>query len=146
MWQALIAPVAGLFTKALDVVDKLIPDKDLAEKLKHDLNVRFAEIMHDEFLSVIQAQASVILAEVKGESWLQRNWRPLLMLVAIAIIFNNYVLAPYIGLFNAEWKLVLELPGGLWALLNLGVGGYIAGRTVEKIKGVTDNVLPTLLK
>jgi hypothetical protein len=28
---------------------------------------------------------------------------------------------------------MLELPGGLWALLNVGVGGYAVGRSAEKI-------------
>ena len=28
---------------------------------------------------------------------------------------------------------ILDLPGGLWALLNVGVGGYAAGRSGEKI-------------
>jgi hypothetical protein len=28
---------------------------------------------------------------------------------------------------------ILELPNGLWALLNVGVGGYVAGRSGEKI-------------
>jgi len=28
---------------------------------------------------------------------------------------------------------VLELPGGLWALLTTGVGGYVVGRSGEKI-------------
>ena len=55
------------------------------------------------------------------------------MLVIIFIVANNYVIAPYIGLFFPEKELILELPGGLWALLNIGVGGYVAGRSAEKI-------------
>lgn len=55
------------------------------------------------------------------------------MLVIILIIANNYVVAPYIGLFLPERELILELPGGLWALLNVGVGGYVGGRSAEKI-------------
>lgn len=29
----------------------------------------------------------------------------------------------------------LDLPDKLWALMEIGVGGYILGRTAEKIKG-----------
>jgi hypothetical protein len=38
-WNAIIAPVAGLFSKALDIVDKYVPDKDLAAKLKAAVKV-----------------------------------------------------------------------------------------------------------
>lgn len=142
MWQALIGPIAGLFTKALGIVDKYVPDKDLAAKLKADLEANMMQLAQEQLLTLLKGQIDIILAEVKGESWLQRNWRPILMLTSITIIANNYIIAPYIGLFFPDKELILELPGGLWALLNLGVGGYIAGRTVEKLKGVTDNVLP----
>jgi hypothetical protein len=56
----------------------------------------------------------------------------MLMLVCILIIFNNYVLVPYLSMWTDK-AVILELPKGLWALLNLGVGGYIAGRSAEKI-------------
>ena len=142
MWQALIGPIAGLFTKALGIVDKYVPDKDLAAKLKADLEANMMQLAQEQLLTLLKGQIDIVLAEVKGESWLQRNWRPILMLTSITIIANNYIIAPYIGLFFPDKELILELPGGLWALLNLGVGGYIAGRTVEKLKGVTNNVLP----
>ena len=142
MWQALIAPIAGLFTKALGIVDKYIPDKDLAAKLKAELEATMLRLAQEQLLTLLKGQIDIVLAEVKGESWLQRNWRPILMLTSITIIANNYIIAPYIGLFFPDKELILELPGGLWALLNLGVGGYIAGRTVEKLKGVTEHVLP----
>lgn len=143
MWQALIAPVATVVGKALDIVDKYIPDKDQAARLKNAVLMQVNEYLHTEFITLVQAQASIILAEAQGDSWLQRNWRPLLMLTCILIIFNNYVMSPYLAAIFG-WKVVLELPSGLWALLNVGVGGYIAGRTVEKIKGATQTLLPFL--
>lgn len=136
MWQALIGPVASLFTKALDVVDKFVPDKDLAAKLKTALQERIMDIASNEFLTVIQGQVSLILAEIKGESWLQRNWRPGLMAMFGAIVFNNYIVAPYLGLLMGnEYKLMLEVPPDMWSLLKLGVSGYVVGRSLEKIAG-----------
>ncbi len=81
--------------------------------------------------ALIAAQSNVIIAEAKG-GWLQRNWRPLLMLTAIIIIFNNYVIIPYARAFGLDLPL-LELPAGLWALLTTGVGGYVVGRSAEKM-------------
>ena len=79
-----------------------------------------------------EVQAEIIKIEAQG-GWLQRNWRPMLMLVVIAIIANNYVLVPYLSAIWPEYVHVLDLPSGLWALLNVGVGGYVAGRSGEKI-------------
>lgn len=81
---------------------------------------------------IAEYRSSIIIAEAQGQSWLQRNWRPLLMLTIIAIVANNYVIFPYAALFTAKVKM-LELPANLWALLKIGVGGYIVGRSAESI-------------
>lgn len=126
-------PIIGkALDRGLGVIDKLVRDKDLAEQLKAEIRSQALTQNHDQLIQELQAQTKIILAEAKG-GWLQRNWRPLLMLVVVGIIANNYIIAPYIGLFFPEKELILELPGGLWALLNVGVGGYVAGRSAEKI-------------
>lgn len=79
-----------------------------------------------------QLQTQIIVAEATGQSWLQRNWRPMLMLSIVAIVVNNYILVPYMQLFGLPVT-ILELPEKLWNLMTLGVGGYIAGRTGEKM-------------
>ena len=77
-------------------------------------------------------QMQIIIAEATGQSWLQRNWRPVLMISITAIIVNNYILVPYLQLFSVR-AVVLDLPEKLWNLMTLGVTGYIAGRSGEKI-------------
>jgi len=125
-------PVIGkIIDKGLDVVDELVEDKDLANKLKAEIKNKAMVQDHEENLELIKGQVSIILAESKG-GWLQRNWRPSLMVICILIIFNNYVVFPYVSAFTDKVHM-LTLPDGLWALLNIGVGGYIAGRSCEKI-------------
>ena len=63
---------------------------------------------------------------------MQRNWRPILMLTIVAIIANNYLIYPYLSLFTPK-ALVLDLPSQLYTLMEIGVGGYIVGRSGEKI-------------
>jgi hypothetical protein len=82
-------------------------------------------------VEVTKYQSEVIIAEAKGESWLQRNWRPSLMAIFGIIVANNYILAPYLDAMF-DWTVVLEIPEQLWGLLKLGVGGYIGGRSIEK--------------
>lgn len=123
----ILGTVAG---PVFDVIDQAVTDKDQANQLKAELKRRLI----DQQDTRLNAQMKVILAEATGESWLQRNWRPLLMIVIVAIVANNYLLAPYLGaMFGVG--LQLALPGELWDLMTMGVGGYIAGRSGEKIVG-----------
>lgn len=127
----LITNIVGTVAKPVfDVIDKAVTDKDQAARLKSELQTRLIEQQD----ASMQARMKVLLGEIKGESWLQRNWRPLLMTTISAIIANNYLVAPYLGaMFGVG--LQLELPERMWDLMTLGVGGYIAGRSGEKIAG-----------
>lgn len=123
----ILGTVAG---PVFDVIDQAVTDKDQAARLKAELKRRLI----DQQDAGLQARMKVVLAEATGESWLQRNWRPLLMIVIVAIVANNYLLAPYLGaMFGVG--LQLALPEQLWDLMTMGVGGYIAGRSGEKIVG-----------
>lgn len=111
-------------------VDKAIPDQDLNARLK--AGIQSAVLSADA--EALQAQAGIVTAEAKGESWLQRNWRPLTMMVFVSIVFNNYILAPYLQALTG-WSVALVTPPDLWALNKLGLGGYVVGRSAEKCVG-----------
>ena len=121
-------PIFGKIVETIGgIVSKAVKDKDLAAKLTTEIQTGLMQ--HEA--SLVQAQASIILAEAQGHSWLQRNWRPILMLTIIAIVANNYLLFPYIQLFGGD-AIVLELPERMWSLMTVGVGGYVVSRGVEK--------------
>lgn len=127
----LLAALAGPVIKGLfGIVDKAVEDKDAAAKIKAEIAARQQDLVQTELKGAID----IILAETRG-NWLQRSWRPLLMLTVIAIIANNYILVPYAAMIWPDHVAVLELPDGLWTLLVTGVGGYIVGRSGEKIAG-----------
>ena len=56
-----------------------------------------------------------------------------MMLTFVFIVANNYILVPYANLFFPSTSLELELPESLFELLKIGVGGYIFGRSGEKM-------------
>ena len=121
MMANLILP--GVFKE----VDKAVPDQDLSAKLK--ASIQTAVLSAD--VSTLEAQAGIIDTEAKGESWLQRNWRPVTMMVFVFIVANNYVIAPYAqALFDRSVS--LPTPPDLWALIKIGLGGYVMGRSAEK--------------
>ena len=126
-------PIIGsIIDKAFGVIDKAVEDKDLANKLKQEIQVLFTTKEYDTIQKELDAQTQIIVAEAQGASWLQRNWRPVLMLTFTFIIAWNYILAPIIGMF-AKGMVTLQIPPDMWDLLKLGIGGYIVGRSAEKI-------------
>lgn len=118
MLATLIPAVAGIIGKA---VDKAVPDKSEAERLKAQITLAAMQDGRAE----LEGAVSIITAEAQGESWLQRNWRPLLMLW-------------FAGLVGAHWlgftppNLPEAVVISLLDIVQVGVGGYVLGRTVEK--------------
>lgn len=126
MWQAIIGPVINTIG---GIIDQSVEDKDQANQLKANITTQLLSNKNKE----LEAAKSIIVAEAQGESWLQRNWRPILMLSIVAIVVNNYLLFPYMQLFNPDAALRLDLPAELFNLMTVGVGGYVVGRSGEKI-------------
>lgn len=130
VWTSI--PIVGDVLKGvLDLVDQGVRDKDKADALKADLSKVFETGDLTRFQTLIEAKAKVLVAEIQGASWMQRNWRPVLMLTIVAIVANNYILFPYLSMFTTK-AVVLELPEKLYNLMTVGVGGYIVGRSAEK--------------
>ena len=91
------------------------------------LELEFTKASYEAEGKFVEAQRDVLKAEVSSKHWLASNWRPILMLVFTYIIFHNFVLVPIFSLTAAE------IPPDMWQLLKIGVGGYIVGRSAEKI-------------
>ena len=138
--------VAPLLGKVVDVVDQAVTDKDLAAQIKAQIQVKSMEIDHSEFVTEITEQSKVIQAEATGTGWLQRNWRPGIMTLFGLIILNNYILNPWLSAMF-DINIMMDIPPEMWALLKLGIGGYIAGRSVEKVfPGVATSIMGALKK
>lgn len=118
MFSAIIPALLGLIGKA---VDKAVPDRDKAEALKADITLAMLNQGADELRGAVE----IIKAEANGQSWLQRNWRPGLMVW-------------FAGLIGAHWlgytpdNLPPETVDKLLDIVQVGIGGYVIGRSVEK--------------
>lgn len=117
----------GIAGKVTDLAGEFITDKDKLNEFK----ARLTEVVLQSATELFKAQRDVIVAEAQGDSWLQRNWRPLTMLNFTIIMFNNFIIAPYLQAWFG-WSVVLTIPEQMWGLLTVGIGGYIASRTIEK--------------
>ena len=117
IWN-LIGTIGG---KVLDIVDDVVEDKDAANNLKFQIQKQLIETKSTE----LEAQAKIVLAEAQG-SWLQRNWRPLLM-----VTFAGLVVAHWFG-FTAP-NIPESVQNSLLNIVMVGVGGYVMGRSAEKV-------------
>jgi hypothetical protein len=116
---AALSTIAPLAKMLFSTVDKAIPDKDLAEKLKAQLNTELLKSSTEQ----LKAAASIVEAEAKA-GWFSASWRPLLMYVLIFILVWNYIIGPVIKLMIGT-VITFELPGDVWTLLQIGLGGYV---------------------
>ena len=116
IWN-LIGTIGG---KVLDIVDDVVEDKDEANKLKFQIQRQLIENKSNE----LESAARIVLAEAQG-SWLQRNWRPLLM-----VTFAGLVVAHWFG-FTAP-DIPESVQNSLLNIVMVGVGGYVVGRSGEK--------------
>ena len=115
MWQSII-PIIG------SVLDKVLPDPAAAAEAK----LRMLELAQRGELAELTARADIVRTEAASQHWLAANWRPILMLT-----FGGLIVARWFGwaapnLNEAEYL-------ALWDIVELGLGGYVIGRSAEKI-------------
>ena len=106
-------------------VDKFLPsseDQHQRDELKQELKLALLR----ESNTITKIAASVVTAEVQGKSALQRNWRPITMLVFVALIVARWMGWTAPGLSEAE---ALQL----WSIVKIGLSGYVIGRSAEKL-------------
>ena len=117
----ILGAVAPLVKTLFKTIDKTIENKADAERIKQSIQ---QQLLSGQ-LKELEAQAAIIVAESKG-GILQRNWRPLLML-----IFAGLIVAHWFG-FTAP-NIPESVQNSLLNIVLVGMGGYIVGRSGEKI-------------
>ena len=110
--MSLAATIAGAVApRVFDVIEKGIDSSDKAKEFTHE---------------IAEAAAAAVVAEAQGESWLQRNWRPMVMLW-----FSFLIGAYWFGFVPVGMP--VSAVEGLFTLVQIGLGGYVIGRSGEKI-------------
>ena len=123
--------IPAIITGVLEVIRQVAPDPKAAAEQQH----KVLELAAQGQLASLEAATKTIVAEASSEHKITSTWRPITMLTFVAIIANNYIVYPYLSLFWPEAPM-LALPDDLWDLLKIGLGGYVVGRSGEKIAKV----------
>lgn len=126
-----ITKTVATVTGAVDaVVKKYFPDPVEQERVRSEI----ALAVRDADYKDAALAATVITAEAQSGGFLASNWRPITMLVFVALITARWLGYAASGMTEAEY---LEV----YSLIKLGLGGYVVGRSVEKIApGIVDAV------
>ena len=117
--------VTALIKPITDLIGKAVPDADKKLELQAQaaaMQFGIAQKMMDYESQLLESQKTVIVAEAQGNSWLQRSWRPITMLTFLALTVCD----------SFGW-LPNRLAPEAWSLLQLGLGGYVVGRSIEKV-------------
>lgn len=121
---------SDLFKSIGGVIDEVFTNDEERAKAKNEI----LKVLSDKALELDRMRVDIIQSEAAG-NWLQRSWRPILMLAFGFIVVYSKFIAPAFNLPNA----VLE--PDFWNLLQLGIGGYVVGRSAEKIiQNVSENI------
>ena len=101
-------------------------DKDQAAKIKAEIQLAAMAMDHKEFIEDLKERASIIKTEYEHGNWLTKSWRPITMLVFTACIVSHWLGYTPENLSPDQIKDVMFV-------IKLGLGGYVGGRTVEKV-------------
>ncbi len=113
-------------TAALNIGDKLI-DRLVRDPDKRDeARLELMKLAQEGELNELLPRAEIIKTEAASSHWLAANWRPLVMLTFTALIVARWFGWAAPNLSEAEYL-------KLWGIVEIGLGGYVIGRTVEKV-------------
>lgn len=121
--------ILSLIGSVIEPVTKLIDDLHTSDEEKMVIRNQMLQLQATAYAqaldyekSQLQAKADIIKAEAQGQSWLQRSWRPITMLTFLLLV-----------VLDSFGLLASPLADEAWQLLQIGLGGYVVGRSLEKI-------------
>ena len=127
--SALIGPVSS-------ILDKVIPDKDLRERLSHEI----ATMAEKHAQAQVMAQIEVNKIEAASSSVFVSGWRPAIGWICAMGMAGNFLVIPFANMALELSKTGVTIP--MIALSEMmpvlmGMLGLGAMRTVEKVKAVS---------
>lgn len=109
-------------TNLVGAVGEIVNRLTLPGREKKQLETDILQLLIAVEEKTITEQAAAIREEARG-NWLQRSWRPIVMLVfTLIILAGTFLNLP-----------ILADTSRFWDLLEIGLGGYVIGRGSEQI-------------
>jgi hypothetical protein len=136
-------PVKDLVDLAGGVIKDFVPDPTKKLELQSQLSeaqLTLTSKAMDISSQLVAAQSSIITAEAQSSSWLEKDWRPMLMLFfAVVIGFAIFNGAHDLAGRSIDPNLISDA----MTIVKIGVGGYVAEpvvtNAINALKGNTSS-------
>jgi len=117
--------IGQIFKPAMEMIDNVHTSTE--EKLQQkayllEIQTKFLTQALDYEKAQLEAKAEIVLAEAKSDNFLVSSWRPITMLTFLVLV-----------VLDQTGQLAFRLADDAWTLLQIGLGGYVVGRSVEKV-------------
>jgi len=116
-----ISQVIASITGGLDELITSKEERDILRNQLYEMKYSLVEKAMEAELRILESRTQIITAEAKGESWLQRSWRPITALTFLVLIVLHHL-----------GFLQIEITDQMWDLLQVMIGGYVVSRGIEK--------------
>lgn len=113
----LFEPLNNLISRFSNAEEKLKAQAALLE-----VQTKLSGKILDYETTLLNVKAEVMKAEAQSSHWFVAAWRPVAMLT-----FLSLIVADSLGFMPTP------LNPRVWDIIELGMGGYVVGRTVEKV-------------
>lgn len=143
-----VVPGGGILIDAVNTLlpkDRRLPTnasgrdiENAVQDLPPEQRAALLERQFDVDEALIKARSETIVAEASNEQFLPSNWRPITMLAFVGMIGGYW--------FGLTPEIPSEAVADMFELVKLGLGGYVIGRSAEKItkevsgKGLLDRL------
>ena len=115
-------PITAALNLGGQLIDRFLPDPQQAAQAK----LQLFDLAQKGQLAELTAQADIVRTEAASNSWLASSWRPIVMLTFTGLIVARWFGWAAPNLAQSEYL-------ALWDIVRLGLGGYVIGRSAEKI-------------
>tara|TARA_R110000824_G_scaffold7698_3_gene34820 strand:- start:298 stop:711 length:414 start_codon:yes stop_codon:yes gene_type:complete len=124
-----LTAISGIIGSVGTIVDSLHTSDEERLEAKQKFSDLQASVLGEilEYQGELnKAKSQIITAEAKSDNFLTSTWRPMTMLIFVGLIVAHWFgfTAP-----NLSEAMVLQL----FDIVKIGLGGYVVGRSVEKV-------------
>jgi hypothetical protein len=117
--------ISGIFKPAAELIDELHTSEEeriIQQRKLLEIQAMVLDSSLEYEKEMMTSRAEIINSEAKSEHWITATWRPITMLTFLALAVGDSL-----GLLQTP------LRDEAWTLLQIGLGGYVVGRSAEKV-------------
>ena len=132
MLTAVLGFLGEIFKPAAELIDELHTSEEEKARIKAEMmRIQTQTTMKvlDYEQKLMESRTKIIEADAKSEHFLQANWRPITMLTFVALVVGKFLGFDAEGMTETDYE-------NLWQLIQIGLGGYVVGRSAEKVMKV----------